>query len=151
MPKVRRIFTIGHSNRSIEEFISILKVFGINAIVDVRRFPTSKYEHFKREKLKRFLEEHGIEYFYLGDKLGGFRTGGYKKFMETDTFCIGIEELEKIAEKKVVAVMCAERFPWKCHRKYISIALEERGWDIVHIIDRERTWKPKRAKNVEIT
>jgi len=141
---MKEIFTIGHSTRSFEEFLLLLKRFKIGILVDVRRFPTSKLEHFKKEKLEAFLKREGIKYIYLGKELGGYRKGGYKKYVETKEFMEGIEKLEKIADKGRTAIMCAERFPWRCHRKYISIALEERGWRVVHILDSERVWVPKR-------
>jgi len=141
---MKSIFTIGHSTRSFEEFLSLLKQFKISILVDVRRFPTSKLEHFKKEKLEDFLKREGIEYIYLGEKLGGYRKGGYKRYIETEEFMEGIKELEKIAEKGRTAIMCAERFPWRCHRKYISMVLEKRGWKVAHILDHERVWIPKR-------
>ncbi|MEX2703212.1 MAG: DUF488 domain-containing protein [Candidatus Baldrarchaeia archaeon] len=141
---MKEIFTIGHSTRSFEEFLSLLKKFKISILVDVRRFPTSRFEHFKKENLEEFLRREGIRYVYLGKKLGGYRTGGYKKYIETEEFMKGIKELEKIAGKGRTAIMCTERFPWKCHRKYISIVLEGRGWKVVHILDHEKVWIPKR-------
>ena len=149
MCDLKKIFTIGHSNRSIEDFISLLMKHGIQILVDVRRFPTSKHEHFKRENLEKYLEKYGIKYIYLGDKLGGYRSGGYKSFTQTEEFRRGIEHLEEIAKTGVTAIMCAERFPWRCHRKYISITLEEKGWEIVHIIDKGRVWRPKRSRTAE--
>lgn len=141
---MKEIFTLGHSTRSFEEFLLLLKQFEINILVDVRRFPTSKLEHFKKEKLEALLRQEGIKYVYLGRELGGYRKGGYKKYVETKEFIEGIKKLEKIAKGEKTAIMCAERFPWRCHRKYISIALEERGWRVINILDSERIWVPKR-------
>lgn len=140
---MKEIFTIGHSTRSFEEFLSLLKRFKISILVDVRRFPTSKLEHFKKEKLETLLLQEGIKYIYLGKELGGYRKGGYRNYVKTEEFMEGIGKLEKIAEGGKAALMCAERFPWKCHRKYISIALEGRGWRVLHILDSERVWVPK--------
>jgi uncharacterized protein (DUF488 family) len=120
-----------------------LKQFKISILVDVRRFPTSKLEHFKKEKLEHLLKQEGIRYIYLGKELGGYRRGGYKRYMESVEFMMGIKKLEKIAEDSRTVIMCAERFPWRCHRKYISITLEERGWRVAHILDAERVWVPK--------
>jgi len=141
---MKEIFTIGHSTRSFEEFLSLLKQFKISILVDVRRFPTSKLEQFKKEKLEHLLKQEGIKYIHLGKELGGYRKGGYKKYATTKEFMEGIKKLEKIAEENRTAIMCAERVPWRCHRKYISIALEERGWRVIHILDSERVWVPKR-------
>jgi uncharacterized protein (DUF488 family) len=80
------IWTIGHGKRSINVFIELLKEFGIQVLVDVRSFPTSKVEHFKRENMEKWLPESGIEYFWLGRELGGYRKGGYKAYMRTKMF-----------------------------------------------------------------
>jgi uncharacterized protein (DUF488 family) len=133
MPKVKRIFTIGHSNRGLEEFIEILKGAGVEVVVDVRRFPKSKFEHFNRENLENGLKLAGIDYYYLGDKLGGFRRGGYENYTNTKEFNEGIEELVKIAEERLTAIMCAERLVFRCHRRFIAKRLEEIGFKVIHL------------------
>jgi len=141
--KGRIVYTVGSSNRKAEEFLNLLKIYGIKVLVDVRSFPTSKFEHFKRGILEEILLEKGIEYFYLGEELGGYRKGGYEKHMVTEKFQSGLVELLRIAGLKQTAIMCAERFPWKCHRRFISQELEKKGWSVVHIIDEKRIWEPK--------
>jgi uncharacterized protein (DUF488 family) len=134
------VYTIGTSNRTIEEFMEILALHQINAIIDVRRFPTSqRFEHFKKEKLAQHLHHHKISYHYLGNLLGGFRKGGYEAYMETGDFLKGIEQLKEIAKKVPSAFMCAEKFPWKCHRNFIASSLKERGWEVIHILDMKET------------
>ncbi|MCJ7577489.1 MAG: DUF488 family protein [candidate division Zixibacteria bacterium] len=86
------------------------------------------------------------EYFYLGDTLGGFRKRGYEDYTHSQDFAWGIEELKKIATQFVTAFMCAERFPWRYHRRFIAKNLEEDGWRVIHILDKERTWEPKKSK-----
>jgi uncharacterized protein (DUF488 family) len=141
---MRRVFTIGTSERSFEEFLSLLRLHKIQAVADVRRFPTSRLEHFKKEVFRGLLEAEGIEYFYLGKELGGFRQGGYQAYMETEEFREGIERLEEIASIMRAAIVCAERFPWKCHRRFIAATLEPHGFEVVHIISESREWTPKR-------
>ena len=75
------LWTIGHSNRSMEAFLELLKEYRIQVLVDVRSFPTSKIEHFKKEAMEKWLPEHGIEYVWLGRELGGYQRGGYKAHM----------------------------------------------------------------------
>jgi uncharacterized protein (DUF488 family) len=140
----RVIYTIGTSNRTIEQFISLCKQFKLQAVVDVRRFPVSKFNHFKKDKLAATLRKGGIRYFYLGNLLGGFRKGGYGEFTRTPEFTEGIEELKKIALEFVTAFLCAEKFPWKCHRKFIALELVRKGWRVIHILDREKTWEPQK-------
>ncbi len=137
------VYTLGTSNRGIDEFISILKTHGIELVVDVRRFPTSKFEHFKKENLERYLRENGFEYFYLGDLLGGYRTGGYQKYMESDDFRRGLQMLIDMAKGKKTAIICREKFPWKCHRWQISRKLTEMSFRVIHIIDEGRTYVHK--------
>ncbi|MCM8799919.1 MAG: DUF488 domain-containing protein [Candidatus Omnitrophica bacterium] len=133
----RIIYTLGTSNRSLEEFLEILKNYSIKLIVDVRRFPTSRFEHFKREKLKDYLSEENIKYFYLGDKLGGYRQEGYEKYTKTSDFKRAIEILKELSKKENICIICAEKFPFRCHRRFISEELsKDKDIGIIHIIDK---------------
>jgi len=136
-----KIYTLGTSNRKIEEFLDILKFYKIDCVIDIRRFPTSRWEHFKKENLEKALKEENIAYFYLGKELGGYRKGGYEKYTEKEFFKKGIEKLEKIAIKRVCVFICAERLPWKCHRRFVGKALQQRGWKVIHIIDLKKEWE----------
>ena len=139
-----KIFTLGTSNRKIEEFLEILKEYQIKVVVDVRRWPTSKYfPYFKKENLEKILAENEIEYFHF-EKLGGYRTGGYEAYTKTKEFKDGLKKLIQIAKDKNLVVICAERLPWKCHRAYIARALERKKIEIIHIIEKDRLWQPKK-------
>jgi len=141
VPKL--IYTIGTSTRTIEEFISLCRKFKLQAVVDVRRFPVSKFDHFKKDNLASKLRKWGVRYFYLGDVLGGFREKGYEKHTHTSEFIKGIEKLKEIASEFATAFVCAEKFPWRCHRRFIAQTLVQDGWRVIHILDEERTWEPK--------
>jgi uncharacterized protein (DUF488 family) len=140
----KRIFTIGTSTREIKEFLQLLSKYNIKNLADVRSFPSSRMPHFCQKELKSFLLDNGVNYTYLGKELGGFRQGGYKKHMQTHLFKEGIDKLEHIANSGNTAYMCAEKFPWRCHRRFISIALQEKGWEVIHIIDSKKIWQPKK-------
>lgn len=127
------IFTIGHSNRSLEEFLKPLKDHQIEIIVDVRRFPTSKFEHFKKEGLEENLNINGIEYLHL-PQLGGFR-GGYLKYTESQGFKEGLKKLMDLATQKQVAIMCSERLWFRCHRRFIADELTRKGMKVIHLIN----------------
>ncbi len=140
--ETRIIHTLGTSDRGWEEFIAILRAYRISRVVDVRSFPTSRFEHFKGKEMEARLKSEGIDYLWLGESLGGYRKGGYLAYTSTSLFGQGIDRLEEVAAEGDVVMVCAERFPWKCHRRFIARALEERGWRIVHIIGRDRVWEP---------
>jgi uncharacterized protein (DUF488 family) len=133
------ICTVGHSNRSIDTFLELLGEHGIQVIVDVRSFPTSKIERFKREQMEKWLPEHGIEYVWLGKELGGYRQGGYKRHMRTKLFREGIKKLLEIAKAKRTCIMCMEVKPKYCHRRFISAHLERKGVKVIHIIGKGQT------------
>lgn len=140
----KEIYTLGSSTRTWEEFLEILKDYKIKTLVDVRRFPTSKIApHFKKEALS---SELSIKYIWLGEELGGYRKGGYEKFMKTEEFRQGFRQLENIALAGKTILLCAERLPWKCHRFYISHQLEKRGFKVAHIIEKDKLWDSQKEK-----
>jgi len=140
---MKKIYTLGTNKRSEEDFIEILLAYNIQSLIDVRSFPRSKILIFRRENLEPALRLEGIEYHFLGAELGGFRKGGYIAYTITDDFRKGIDLLESIALAKTSVIVCAERFPWKCHRKWIARELHKRGWGVEHIIDKGKVWVPK--------
>ncbi len=132
------IYTIGHSNRSLEHFIQILEHYDIEVLVDVRQFPRSRHNpQFNKEYLEREFPENDIQYLWI-EKLGGFRKGGYEAYMKTDEFKEGLRALAQIGEQKTSAVMCAELLWFKCHRSLISSWLSKQGWSVVHIHDEKK-------------
>jgi uncharacterized protein (DUF488 family) len=138
------IYSLGTSTRSKAAFTGLLQSHGIEMVIDVRRFPSSRIEHFKQQPLVRLLAEAQIDYLYLGEELGGYRSGGYRAFTATSQFEQGIDIVERMAAQKRSAILCAERLPWRCHRRFITPELQKRGWQITHIIDEKRTWVPSR-------
>lgn len=133
------VWTIGHSNRSVRYFTDLLGEHTIKTLVDVRSFPTSKVDHFKREQMEKWLPEHGISYIWLGKELGGYRRSGYQAHMKTELFGEGIEKLIEIATQKKVCIMCLESNPKYCHRRYISAHLERQGANVIHIRKKGQT------------
>ena len=128
------LWTIGHSNRSMEAFLELLKEHAIQVLADVRSFPTSKTEHFKKEAMEKWLPENGIEYLWLGRELGGYRRGGYKAHTRTKLFKEGIRKLLETASQKRTCIMCMEPNPKYCHRRFISAYFERKGVKVIHII-----------------
>lgn len=145
-----RIFTIGHSTRSFDDFVSILDSFGIRAVADVRLIPKSRrYPHFADEYLVENLPRRGIAYLPF-KHLGGRRRArkdsrnigwrnesfrGYADFMETPAFAAALAELTEAAQRQPTTTMCAEAVPWRCHRSLISDALLARGWEVIDVMD----------------
>ena len=149
------VFTIGHSNRTAEEFLSLLKEYEIGTVADIRRFPSSrKNPHFDAKLLEPLLQENGIEYVWL-ESLGGRRkssgreslnlllrsTGfrNYADYMMTQEFRGAARSLISIISQQRTALMCAERLYWKCHRMLLSDYLTANGVEVIHILSHEQT------------
>jgi uncharacterized protein (DUF488 family) len=148
------ILTIGHSTRTLQEFLGLLAEYRIEAIADVRRFPGSRrHPHFASDALATTLPAHGIAYQWL-PKLGGRRKvqpgspntawrnasfQGYADYTATAEFAEGLAELLKPAASKRTALMCAEAVWWRCHRSIIADVLKLRGIEVIHIIDATHT------------
>jgi uncharacterized protein (DUF488 family) len=148
---INQIWTIGHSTRNIDIFISLLVENGIKLVADVRMFPGSKrYPQFNKEPLLDSLSEQGIRYEHFPE-LGGRRKArpdskntawrneafrGYADYMETEEFRKGLDRLVDLArEVGPTAIMCAEAVWWRCHRALISDFLKARGVEVTHIVD----------------
>ena len=144
-----KIFTIGHSTKSLEEFLDILKVYQINYLVDVRRFPASKrFPHFNKESLQEKLKNLSINYVHYPN-LGGFREEGYAEYAETQEFRQVIMDMLLTINERMPVIMCTEWDPLKCHRWYISQVLEEFGYQVIHIIDKNTSKLHRELPKVE--
>ena len=144
-----KVWTVGHSNRPLEELVRLLQAHGVDLLVDVRTVPRSGYNpQFNREALPTPLAEAGIAYLHMPG-LGGLRharpdspnTGwrnlsfrGYADYMQTPEFKAHLDELAAQATTRRTAIMCAESVPWRCHRSLIADALTARGIPVDHIM-----------------
>jgi uncharacterized protein (DUF488 family) len=143
------IYTIGHSTRSIDEFIELLRKYGVTQLVDIRSVPGSRHNpQYSQETFKKSLESRGVTYTYM-KKLGGWRRGpsdeenagwrnksfrSYADYMQTDDFAEGINELIDSSKNAPTAIMCAEAVPWRCHRSLVGDALVVRGIEVRDIM-----------------
>jgi len=145
-----RIWTIGHSTRAIDEFISLLEENEIRMLADVRAWPGSKrYPQFNKDALAESLTAHAIRYEHFPE-LGGKRKSkadsrntawrdasfrGYADYMETEQFQKAIERLLDVAAGAgPTAIMCAEAVWWRCHRSLVADYLKVRGVEVLHIL-----------------
>ncbi len=94
-------------------------------------------DEFRMNNLVPLISRNGFEYIWM-EKLGGFRKGGYRGYMKTDEFNRGIEELLSLTNTWRIAIMCAEKMWFRCHRRFISDRLVELGYHVHHIIDKKR-------------
>lgn len=148
------LWTIGHSNRSTEQFLEMLASQRIEALADVRRFPGSRrLPHFNQENLSKSLADAGIDYVHFPELGGRRRTRadspntawrneafrGYADFMMTPEFRAGIERLLALAKEKRTAIMCAEALWWQCHRSLIADYLKAAGHNVIHIMTPTKT------------
>jgi uncharacterized protein (DUF488 family) len=149
-----KLYTIGHSTRSLDELVDVLKTYGIEQLIDVRSVPRSRHTpQFNEDNLVTELPKIGIDYRHMRI-LGGLRYAhkdsanigwhnasfrGYADYMQTTDFASGIAELEKIAQSKSTAIMCAEVLPWRCHRSMIGDAMLVRGHEVIDIYDDKKS------------
>ena len=140
-----RLYTVGHSSHSLEEFLSLLQRHGINCVVDVRSVPASKYApQFNEESLRRFLKLHDIQYLPFGNEFGARRTDcindegqvDFEMAVTTPLFQQGVERLMKGLERGFrIALMCSEADPLECHRfSLVSRYLHNQGIEVFHIL-----------------
>jgi uncharacterized protein (DUF488 family) len=147
------IYTVGHSTRTLEELVAMLKAHGVRAVADVRLIPRSRrYPHFNDNALAASLPPLGLRYLPF-KSLGGRRRPapdspnvgwrnesfrGYADYMRTDTFRRALDELTAVATGTPVAIMCAEAVPWRCHRSLIADALLVRGWGVLDVMSESK-------------
>lgn len=143
-----RISTLGTSNRRDYEFTKLLSKYNIQVIFDVRRFPVSQFPHFSRENLQKLCNSQKAEYIFLGNELGGYREGGYRDYVESEEFKRGVNIIRNTAEKRVACILCAERFPIHCHRRFIADELAKAGFEVIHIIDENTIQKPEDIREI---
>lgn len=143
------LLTIGHSNRTLAEFLDLLRENQVTAIADVRSSPFSRWvPHFNREALKQTLREEQIDYAFLGEELGARRkepecyrddVAAYDLIAQTPAFARGLQRLRKGSEKHRIALLCAERDPLTCHRTILVCRHLRNEFAIEHIVAPGRT------------
>lgn len=146
-----RVFTIGYSTRSFEEFMELLQIYGITLLLDIRAVPQSRHNpQINKESLPISLKSFGIKYIHL-PKIGGYRHPksdstnlalegqfrGYADYMQTKEFTDALLKIVALARENCTALMCSEALPYKCHRNLVSDALTARHVWVQHIIAKE--------------
>jgi uncharacterized protein (DUF488 family) len=147
----KTVYTIGHSNHPIAEFVEMLQAHGIEQVADVRTIPRSRHNpQFNTDDLERTLHKHGIGYIHLKE-LGGLRRTtaesintawknasfrGYADYMQTPEFEAALQGLMALASERRTAIMCAEAVPWRCHRSLIGDALTARHVPVKDIMSK---------------
>lgn len=161
------LYSIGHGNRSLEEFLNLLRLLRIDCLGDVRSCPASRRNpHFDKESLQPALGEVGISYAWFPD-LGGFRRKGlgsksphtalkstgfrnYADYMTTDSFRNAADKLDHLASFGSACFMCAETAPQRCHRFLLADYLCAQGIRITHILDVTCTTEHQLSKEATV-
>lgn len=138
---MNKVYTIGYEGKEIEDFLDILDNYRVKQIIDARSHPRSRKEDFNKEKLKEKLFQKGIKYEHMPE-LGGLRDKDYLELMDEGEWLEAFEELKTLIDKRKSSLMCLEKNPMKCHRRFISKKLEEEGWEVIHIGEGS-SWKEK--------
>jgi len=134
-----RVIAFGYAGlKKLDDLLNLLREFKVETLIDIRRFPKSKNPDFTRENLEKELPKYRIQYIYMGDILGGFRKGGYQKYMETKNYMKGVIRLKEMADnaeknQKTVAIMCLEKKTCYCHRRFIIKTLSQMNVEIVNV------------------
>ena len=139
-----KIYTVGHSNGTLDEFYDLLKVANINCIIDVRSVPASTYSsQFNMESLSYFLKARNVYYLHFGEEFGARRSDcivdgqvNFEVAVTTPNFLKGFERVKIGIEKGLsIAIMCSEANPLTCHRFYmVSRYFHENGFEVLHIL-----------------
>ena len=153
------VFTIGHSTLVADAFVALLAEARVERLWDVRSYPTSRWDWFRRERMEKWLPAAGVEYLWvpaLGGRRGPRRTRGreaaraaaqeplplawheegfsnYQWHMTTEEFFAAADELARLGGRVNVAIMCAEAVWWRCHRSMIADYLVVAGSEVVHL------------------
>jgi DNA-3-methyladenine glycosylase II len=154
-----QIYTVGHSTRSVDDLVALLRAFEVSRVVDIRTIPRSrKNPQFNRDALCLALRSRSLHYLHLSE-LGGLRRArkdspnagwrnasfrGYADYMLTEEFELGLLKLRAACADRRVALMCAEAVPWRCHRSLVADALTVRGARVEHITGSTRRASPHR-------
>jgi len=164
------VLTVGHSTRTLKQFVALLLAHGVKQLIDVRTIPRSRHNpQFNQDRLPRSLQKAGIRYRHMAE-LGGLRHArrdstntawrnlsfrGFADYMQTPEFEEALEQLTHWAQKRRTVIMCAEAVPWRCHRSMIGDALLARDIRVEEIASRTRTrphtltpWAHVRGKRV---
>lgn len=156
---VKTVFTIGHSNTCFEDFLALLRDNSIELLVDVRSSPYSKYvSHFNHQNLENSLKMEGVDYLYLGHKIGGKpRDSKYYIHGQVNYHLIeggkpfreGLSQLMELAANKKKVIMCSEEDPYNCHRHMlITPNLIKEGFRVIHIRGDGSLEKAERQKTL---
>lgn len=144
-----RLYTVGHSTRTLDELVELLRAFEVTVLADIRTIPKSRHNpQFNGDALRTRLRSRRIRYVHLSE-LGGLRRArkdspnsawrnasfrGYADYMMTEEFEAGLSTLHALAVERRVALMCAEAVPWRCHRSLVADAVTARGAKVEHIM-----------------
>ncbi|SDF26876.1 Protein of unknown function, DUF488 [Methanolobus vulcani] len=138
-----KCYTIGYGNRQLDEFIFMLAKNKITHLVDIRRYPQSTFKEYDRESLEDILPKNSILYYHC-EGVGGMRDSTYVEYMDTESFQSSLKKLISLiskvdSENGRIVLMCAEKSPKGCHRHYLSNKLEEKGIEVIHLVEQGQT------------
>jgi uncharacterized protein (DUF488 family) len=152
--RAAQVYTVGHSTRTLDELVDLLRAFDVSVVADIRSIPRSRHNpQFNSDTLQSTLWARRLRYVHLSE-LGGLRrahkdspnTGwrnasfrGFADYMLTESFEAGLTKLRALVASDRVALMCAEAVPWRCHRFLIADALTARGAMVEHIATPKRS------------
>ena len=142
-----RIFTLGLDSRLKNDFISIISKYQLQILIDVRRSPKSKFSYFNLSALRTIGEENNFEYIYMGNEISVPEDENFEKYVKNnENFKRGIKFIQELIRRRVVCIICSEKWPHKCQRRFISKKIANNEADVIHIIDIDKAIRDEDLK-----
>jgi uncharacterized protein (DUF488 family) len=141
-----RIYTLGTADRSEAEIAKILSKYQVQVLADIRRSTVSPLKHLIRENIQKLCKNNRVEYIYLGNELGSDRETGRPHELDPDLYQRGLSILRGIARTRGLLILCHEKDPANCNRRFIAEELAKEGAEVCHLLELEELWSPSRRE-----
>jgi len=142
-----RIFTLGTENRNEADLSKILSKYQIHVLADIRRSTSRRISTLRREDIQKVCKNNKVEYLYLGNELGSERESGNPLSIDQALYDRGLSILKSLARTRGLLIICHERNPYRCNRRFIADKLAKEGMEVIHLLDIEEVWTPPKGRS----
>lgn len=141
-----RIYTLGTADRSEAEIAKILFKYQIHVLADIRRSTTAPLKHLRRENIQNICGNNRVEYLYLGNELGSERESGMADNLDQALYQRGLGILKSVARTRGLLILCHEKDPHRCNRRFIAAELAKDDAEVFHLLSIDELWTPPKHK-----